>query len=73
MCILHVHPHGVTCLGCLVAQVTVLRREDNVLSFYVSLYVKLIDKTCPTYATRPASRLWIFANVDICKIFELFK
>ena len=43
------------------------------LGFYVSLYVKLIDKTCPTYAARPASRLWIFANVDICKIFELFK
>ena len=62
-----------TGLYSLVAQVAMKRREDNMLSFNVSLDVKLIDKTCPTYATRPASRLWIFANVDICKIFELFK
>ena len=41
MCILHVHPHGVTCLGRLVAQVTILRREDNVLSFNVSLNMNL--------------------------------
>ena len=42
------HPHGVTGLSRLVANVTVLRRKDNVLGLNVSLYVTVCAKKGPT-------------------------
>ena len=44
----HMHPHGVTGLSRLVANVTVLRRKDNVLGLNVSLYVTVCAKKGPT-------------------------
>ena len=68
MCILHVHPHGVTCLGRLVAQVTVLRREDNVLSFNVSLNMNLGLASLSTHTASPT--LINFLNMAFRKVIK---